>query len=120
MRKTVIQFLFKHAWLTFLLMGFFFFLFGITSLNLFVLLKANITLYIDHGTMVISDGALQQLLELLSYGYLSLFFYILFKVCENVLVGRLTRNREDLCAEPSPEPHQDGIPPAKPSPISQD
>ncbi|MCP5159309.1 MAG: hypothetical protein H6975_07775 [Gammaproteobacteria bacterium] len=96
MRKTLIKFLFQHWWLTFLLMGLFFFLFGVTSLNLFVLLKANIDLYIEHGAMVIADGALRQLIELLSYGYLSLLFYTLFKVCENVLVNRLTGIRRDV------------------------
>ncbi|NJN46421.1 MAG: hypothetical protein HC808_08035 [Candidatus Competibacteraceae bacterium] len=80
---------------TFLLMGLFFFLFGVTSLNLFVLLKANINLYIEHGTMVIADGALHQLVELLSYGYLSLLFYVLFKVCENILVNRFTQISKD-------------------------
>lgn len=96
MRKSLIIFLSKYVWLTFLLMGLFFFLFGVTSLNLFVLLKANINLYIEHGVMVIADGALRQLVELLSYGYLSLLFYALFKVCENILVNRLTRLRSDL------------------------
>ena len=96
MRKTLVRFLLQHGGFTFLLMGFFFFLFGVTSLNLFVLLKANINLYIEHGTMVIADGALRQLIELLSYGYLSLLFYILFKICENLLVSRLTDIRKDL------------------------
>lgn len=95
MRKILIKFLFQHWGCTFLLMGVFFFLFGVTSLNLFVLLKANINLYIEHGTMVIADGALRQLVELLSYGYLSLLFYALFKVCENILINRLTTLRPD-------------------------
>jgi hypothetical protein len=78
--------LFKRIWLTFVMMGVFFLLFGVTSVNLFMLLSANLHLYLDYGTMVIADGALRQLAELVAYAYLSLTFYVLFKACEHVLV----------------------------------
>jgi ABC-type multidrug transport system permease subunit len=39
--------------------------------------------------MALRDGAFQQLLELIGYGYVSLFFYLLFKACERVLVARI-------------------------------
>ena len=39
--------------------------------------------------MVIEDGALQQLVEILGSCYLSMLFYVVFKVCERVLVERL-------------------------------
>lgn len=93
MQKILMKLLFKYWWITFLLMGAFFLLFGVASLNLFALLKANINLYLEHGTMVIADGALRQLFELVGYGYLSLLFYVLFKACERVLVERLTLDR---------------------------
>lgn len=77
-------------------MGVFFALFGFLSLNLIVVLKANITLFIEHGVMVLEDGAGQQLIELVFYGYLSLVFYLLFKSCEKNLVERLTgKGRRD-------------------------
>ena len=63
--------LYRHYGCTFVLMGLSFFAFG---------------------AMVIEDGALLQLLQLLGYGYLSLAFYLLFKACEHILVIRLTED----------------------------
>ena len=48
-----VEFLFRHPKLTFLLMGAFFLVFGFTSVNLFVVLKANIELFLEYGAMVI-------------------------------------------------------------------
>jgi hypothetical protein len=93
MPRRWLEFLDRHPRLTFLLMGIFFLLFGLTSVNLFVLLKANIDLFLEYGTMVIADGALEQLIDLLGSVYLSIVFYLLFKVCERVLVDRLTARR---------------------------
>ena len=88
-----IEFLFRRPRLTFALMGAWFLLFGVTSVNLFVLLKANIDLFVEYGLMVIGDGALEQLVDLLGSAYLSMVFYTLFKVCERILVERLTAKR---------------------------
>jgi len=88
-----IQFLFRRPKVTFVLMGVFFLLFGVSSVNLFVLLKLNLDLFLEYGLMVIADGALQQLLELVGSAYLSMLFYVLFRVCERVLVERLTAKR---------------------------
>jgi hypothetical protein len=93
MPRPWIDFLFRRPRLTFALMGALFLLFGVTSVNLFVLLKANIDLFLEYGAMVIADGALQQLAELLGSAYLSMLFYLLFKVCERILVERLTAKR---------------------------
>ena len=79
MRQFMMKVLFKHEWITFIWMGVFFVAFGVSSLNLFMLFKANFDLYLEHGAMVIDDGALRQLLELIAYGYLSLLFYLLFQ-----------------------------------------
>ena len=89
----LIRLLFMRPKLTFALMGVFFLLFGVSSVNLFVLLKLNIDLFVEYGLMVIADGALQQLLELIGSAYLSMLFYVLFRVCERVLVERLTAKR---------------------------
>ena len=88
-----IDFLFARPRLTFVFMGLLFLLFGITSVNLFVLLKMNIDLFLQYGLMVVADGALEQLVDLIASAYLSMLFYVLFKVCERVLVERLTANR---------------------------
>jgi hypothetical protein len=90
MPRRWVGFLFSHPKVVFLLMGAFFLLFGFTSVNLFVVLKANIELFLEYGPMVIEDGALQQLVEVIGSSYLSIVFYLLFKVCERILVERLT------------------------------
>lgn len=93
MRGVWIRFLFRRPRLTFALMGVFFLLFGVTSVNLFVLLKLNLDLFLEYGLMVIADGALQQLVELVASAYLSMMFYVLFRVCERILVERMTARR---------------------------
>jgi hypothetical protein len=90
MRTYIVNVLWRRPWLTFLLMGVSFLLFGVMTVNIFVLLKANLDLYVNYGTMVIADGALLQLAELIGYGYLSMLLYVLFKACEHVLVRHLT------------------------------
>jgi len=97
-----VDFLFAHPRLTFVLAGAFFMLFGVTSVNLFVLLQKNIELFLDYGWMVIEDGALQQFVELVSSAYLSLVFYLLFKICERILVERwaVQRLRRTQAAAP--------------------
>nr|WP_316638733.1 hypothetical protein [uncultured Roseateles sp.] len=79
----------SRRWATFLVMGLSFFAFGAGSLNLFYLLKANTALLAEHGWQALMDGGLQQLLELLLTGYLSLLAYLVFKVCEYRLVHAL-------------------------------
>jgi hypothetical protein len=86
-----LDFLYRHPSLTFILMGLSFLLFGFYSVNLFVLLKANVELILEYGMMAMADGAAQQLAELLFAAYLSMLFFLAFKVCERVLVSRLTR-----------------------------
>jgi hypothetical protein len=90
MRTYLINVLWRRSWLTFLLTGVSFLLFGVMTVNIFVLLKANLDLYLTYGRMVIADGALLQLVELIGFGYLSMLFYVLFKACEHVLVRHLT------------------------------
>ena len=74
-------------------MGAFFLLFGVTSVNLFVLLKMNVDLFLEYGLMVIEDGALQQLIELLGSAYLSMLFWLLFRLCERIIIERMIRAR---------------------------
>jgi len=92
-RRDWVYFLFRNPVVTFVLLGVFFLLFGVTSINLFFVLKANINLFLEYGLMVIEDGALEQLFELLGSAYLSMLFWILFKLCERVLIERLTKRR---------------------------
>jgi hypothetical protein len=93
MPRRWIDFLYAHPALTFVLMVTFFIFFGVTSVNLFVLLKMNIDLFLQYGLMVIADGALEQLFDLVTSAILSIVFYLLFKVCERILVERLTAKK---------------------------
>ncbi len=83
-----------RRWLTFIVLGLAFFVFGSGSLNLFFLLKANAQLLAEHGVMAALDGGLQQLVELIVTGYISMAAYVVFKACEHALVHR-------LCGAPS-------------------
>lgn len=97
-REGWLDFLYRHTWLTFGVMGLSFLLFGFYSVNLFVLLKANIELILEYGMMALADGAAQQLAELLFAAYLSMLFFLGFKVCERILVTRLTRRLKSVSA----------------------
>jgi hypothetical protein len=79
----------RRRWLAFVIMGLTFFGFGIGTLNLFMLLKANAELVAGYGWQALMDGGLQQLIELLLTGYLSLGCYLVFKTCEFALVRQL-------------------------------
>ena len=76
----------RRLWLTYIVMGISFLLFGCGTLNLIHLLQANVELVSTYGWMALADGALQQLLELLISGYAALLAYIVFKACEYRLV----------------------------------
>ena len=95
MLKPSIAFLRRHAFLTFVLMGAFFLLSGITSINLYVVLKANIDLFRMYGATVIEDGALQQLFQIIGTALLSIVFFVLFVVCERVFVDHMTATLRD-------------------------
>ena len=88
--RRVPDFLFRHPGLTFVLMGASFLLLGLTSVNLYMLLAANVGLFLEHGATVIADGALRQLAGLLGSLVLCLVFFVAFAVCERALVRWLT------------------------------
>ena len=75
-----------RGWLCFVIMVFSFFAFGVGSLNLFMLLRANANLLIDNGWQAVMDGGLHQSLELLVSGVLAMAAYVIFKTCEYRLV----------------------------------
>ncbi len=89
MLTTVRQYVFARAGLTFAVLALSFIAFGLASLNLVSLLKANLTLFLEHGTMALMDGALGQLADLLLSTVLSMVFYLIFKTCEYALVRRI-------------------------------
>jgi hypothetical protein len=60
--------------------------FGVGTVNLFMLLAANLRLIAEHGWIALADGALRQLLGLALTAVLSLAAYVVFKACEYRLV----------------------------------
>ena len=81
---------FTRAWLTFIVLVLSFLLFGGGTYNLFLLLKANLSLIGEHGWQALMDGAAQQFIELMATAVLSMAAYVLFKACEHRLVHRLS------------------------------
>jgi hypothetical protein len=94
-----IAFLRRHQWLAFILMGGFFLLSGIASIDLYVVLKANIELFQKYGAAVIDDGALRQLVEILGTAIVSVLCFVLFVVCERIVVDRLTATLRDVSGD---------------------
>ncbi len=94
-----IAFLRRHPLLTFILMGAFFLSSGISSIDLYVVLKANIELFQKYGTAVIDDGALTQLVEILGMLALSVLCFVLFIVCERIVVDHLTATLRNVADE---------------------
>ena len=74
-----------RLWLTFVVLGLSFLAFGVGTLNIGLLLMANVHLLSEYGWQAIMDGALRQLLELAATGYLSIAAYVVFKACEHRL-----------------------------------
>lgn len=106
MPKRWIDFLYRHPVLNFVLMAAYFLFFGWSSVNLFVVLKMNIDLFINYGWMVVEDGALQQLFELIGNAFVSIAFLVLYKIGEKILVDRLTEKKrgKDEAADDRPAP----------------
>ncbi|MDP9123261.1 MAG: hypothetical protein M3N82_01435 [Pseudomonadota bacterium] len=74
-----------RPWLTFVVMGLAFFCFGMVSLNLLHLLRANAELILDNGVMALADGGGFQLVELVVNGYIAMLAYVVLKTCEHAL-----------------------------------
>jgi hypothetical protein len=91
----------SRVWLSFLVLGLSFFGFGVGTLNLFYLLRANTSLVLENGWMALADGGGEQLLELLVTGYLSMAAYVVFKACEYRLAHWLGDPPEDDGAGPN-------------------
>jgi hypothetical protein len=98
-----------RRWLAFIVLGLAFFVFGSGSLNLFFLFKANAQLLADNGWQAVMDGGLQQLVELLVSGYLSMAAYVVFKSCEHALVHGLVDRPQPLPSSESNH-HEDRSP----------
>jgi hypothetical protein len=92
----------SRRWLTFLVMGLAFFVFGVGTYNIFMLLSANLDLIARYGWMALMDGAARQLVELVVTGYLSMAAYVVFKTCEYRLAHDLASAEAAHVPDPAP------------------
>jgi hypothetical protein len=72
----------SRRWLTFLVMGLAFFVFGAGTFDIAMLFSANAGFVAQYGWQAVLDGAALQFVELVATGYLSMAAYVVFKVCE--------------------------------------
>ena len=89
----VYLFLLRRWWLAFMLLGISFVLGGLLTLNLLHTLSANFEFLSMYGVVAVRDGGLLQLLEIAASGSLAAACYVVFKLCEKVLVERLVINK---------------------------
>jgi hypothetical protein len=75
----------SRPWLTFVVMGLAFCCFGLVTLNLLHLLRANADFIVDNGVMALADGGALQLVELVASGYVAMLAYVVMKTCEHSL-----------------------------------
>lgn len=81
------------AWLTLC-----FSLFGIASLNLFLMLRANLRFLAEHGIDALAEGGALQLLLLAVTAYVAMAFYTLAKWFEYRLMDRMAKRPSSKAA----------------------
>ncbi len=79
----------RRRWPAFILLGLSFALGGRLTLNLLFMLSADFEFLAVHGVDAVREGGLHQLLEIVLSGYLAAACFVVFKLCEKVLVDRL-------------------------------
>ena len=80
----------RHRWACFGLMTLGFIAFGLLTLDLVRLVTANASFLFDNGWQGLLDGGLRQLLELLASCVGAMAAWLLFKLCETLLIQSLT------------------------------
>lgn len=81
----------RHRLACFGLMVAAFIVFGLLTLDLVRVVSANVAFITDNGWLGLQEGGLRQLLELLATSVAAMAAWLLFKVCETLLVQSLTR-----------------------------
>ena len=95
-----------RRWLCFVVMCVAFALFGAGTLNLIGMLRMNVGLIVENGSMALADGAAAQFVELTVSLLVSMAAYVVFKACEHSLVHGLTHPETS-----ENTPHEDRHPP---------
>ena len=83
-------FLYQRWWLTFVLFGLSFGAGGLVTLDLMHTLSANFDFLAMYRLDAVREGGLRQLLGLVLSGYFAAACYLVFKLCEKILVERLS------------------------------
>jgi hypothetical protein len=83
------QWLSAHRCFCFILLTISFLIFGKLSLDLVRLFSANAAYLLAFGWMGLVDGGLLQLIELIFSALGAMAAYLIFKLCENVLIAYL-------------------------------
>ena len=86
-------FLLQRWWVAFILLGLSFVVGGLLTLNLLHTLSANFEFLSAYGFDAVREGGLRQLIEMVVSGYFAAACYVVFKLCEKVLVERLSVNK---------------------------
>jgi hypothetical protein len=81
----------RRRWACFALMTLGFVTFGLLTLDLVRLLGSNASFLFDNGWQGLLDGGLRQLLELLASCVGAMAAWLLFKLCETLLIQSLTQ-----------------------------
>ena len=81
---------------SFLLMTASFVFFGYFTIDLVHLLSSNAAFIVRHGWLALKSGGLQQLGELSLLALLAMACYLLFKLCEQVLLQRLSNSARSI------------------------
>jgi hypothetical protein len=79
----------SRLWATFIVLGFGLLIFGACTVNLGLLLMANLQLLQNYGLQAVMDGAIAQLVQIVLTGYAGLVAYVMFKSCEHRLTDWL-------------------------------
>jgi len=75
----------SRLWATFIVLGLSLLVFGACTVNLGLLLMANVQLLKSYGWLAVMDGALWQLIDIGLTGYAGIVAYVIFKSCEHRL-----------------------------------
>ena len=96
-----------RPWLTFVVLGIAFFCFGIGTLNLLHVLRANADFLLENGWRGVMDGGALQLVGLIFNGYLAMAAYVVMKTCEHALTDWFHGKHEHA---PAPDAGDDDNP----------
>ena len=94
-RSRLFEWLQHHLLLTFFLLCLSFVTFGWLSFDLIRIFSANAEYLVDNGWQGLMDGGFEQLVDLVLTTLAAMVFYIVFKLCEAVLMQRLSNRRTE-------------------------